>query len=572
MGLSSSVQAVILGTVALLCGVLAYVVGIRRRTTSGSLVFALLLVAAGEWGFMTALERLVIGQAAKISCAKIEYLGIMSIAPLWLMFALHYTGQDRWLTRRKLLLLWVIPVITVILAMTNEWHHLIWPNIYPSSDAPGATLTYEHGVAFWLAAIFNYTLLLAGSITLIQAIYRFPQIYHRQAAALLTGMAFPWIGNVLYLTNINPLGPFDLTPLAFSATGIVYVWTIFRGRLFDLMPIARYLLVEQMADGMIVLDARNQIADMNPSAYKMIGAGADLIGQNIDSALAEWPSLLKHLKDNQDGQTTLSLESPILRYIEVRVSKLHDQRQQFGGRLVVLRDVSERERLERERENLARTMVHDLRNPLTVILGVAEAVRETIPLTGELPGLIDIADESLQRMLTLVNTILSVSELESGAVPVEKQETRLETLTADAIRGQSPLIKRKGITLINAVPDGLPTISVDVPLMARVFQNLIDNAIKFTPSGGTIRIDARHESEARQIAVSVSDTGPGISPELRDRLFEKFSSGNIAGRGSGLGLAFCRLVVEAHGGSIHADNRVEGGTSFTFRLPLERAD
>lgn len=569
---SLNVMVLTLCTTGVLCLGLAYIVGIRRRDAPGTLSFALLLVAAGEWAFCVAGERLSPDPAAKISWAKFEYFGIMSVAPLWFTFALHYTHQDRWLTRRHRLLLWTIPVLTVGLAMTNEWHRLIWTAIYPTTSVPGSSLTYVHGIAFWIAATFNYVLLVAGSIALIWAIYRFPQVYRRQAAALLTGIAVPWMANALYLANLSPLGHMDPTPVACVLTGAVYAWTIFRWQLFSLMPIARDALVEQMADGVILLDAQNRIVDMNPCARAMLGIAADPVGQSAEALFGKWPELLKQLVDKQSAPMTLELDLSPQHNVEIRISALQGPLEQFGGRLIVLRDVSERRRLDRMRDDLTHTVVHDLRNPLNVVIGVLEALQENAPSDAQVLELTQIGNESVGRMLLLVNSILDVNQIENGTLVLVRSETRLETLVAEAVRWQNPLAKRKQIDLVNQVGEGLPSIFVDARLLGRVLQNLIDNAIKFTPSGGKIQIHAEHEVDTKQLAVSVSDTGPGIGPEFSGKLFDKYSSANVPERGSGLGLAFCRLVVEAHGGTIQAENRAGWGATLTFRLPLGKGD
>ena len=118
------------------------------------------------------------------------------------------------------------------------------------------------------------------------------------------------------------------------------------------------------------------------------------------------------------------------------------------------------------------------------------------------------------------------------------------------------------------VPAGLPVRHADRGLILRVIQNRVGNAIKFTPRAGSIRVTAAPEAAQGVVAVSVGDDGPGIAPDLRPRLFQEFVTGSLPGRGSGLGLAFCRLAVEAHGGRIRVESEPGRGTSFTFTLPV----
>jgi signal transduction histidine kinase len=131
------------------------------------------------------------------------------------------------------------------------------------------------------------------------------------------------------------------------------------------------------------------------------------------------------------------------------------------------------------------------------------------------------------------------------------------------------LARDKRLVLENCVRPDLPLVSSDVELLRRVLQNLVGNAIKFTPAGGHIAIEAHIDSTSQQyVVVSVTDDGVGISLDLQARLFQKFVSGRVRGRGTGLGLAFCRLVVEAHGGRIWVESAPGSGAAFHFTLPL----
>jgi signal transduction histidine kinase len=154
-------------------------------------------------------------------------------------------------------------------------------------------------------------------------------------------------------------------------------------------------------------------------------------------------------------------------------------------------------------------------------------------------------------------------------MPLEREPIRLDIIAAEMIEMQQVLTRDKRLALENGVPPGLPLVSVDVELLRRVLQNLIGNAIKFTPAGGQITLEAQVDTaNAQQVMVSVKDNGPGILPDLQAHLFQKFVSGRVRGRGSGLGLAFCRLVVEAHGGRIWVDSAPGNGAAFHFTLPL----
>jgi signal transduction histidine kinase len=175
-------------------------------------------------------------------------------------------------------------------------------------------------------------------------------------------------------------------------------------------------------------------------------------------------------------------------------------------------------------------------------------------------------------MLNLVRAILEISQLESRQMPLDHTLVSLADLAADVLDSQLPLAAEKGLHLESDVSPDLPPAWADAAMIERVLQNLVGNAIKFTPAGGVIRVSAAADTTDRsKLFVSVSDTGPGIPPEIQDRLFQKFVTGRQAGRGSGLGLAFCKMAVEAHGERLWVESTSESGTTFTFSLPLPPA-
>ncbi len=244
---------------------------------------------------------------------------------------------------------------------------------------------------------------------------------------------------------------------------------------------------------------------------------------------------------------------------------------QLLGRLFMMRDVTNARLLDQFRDDLTHTMVHDLRNPLT---GIHAALTLLLRGAGDslLEGqrhIISIALLSAERMVKLVNAILDTSRLETGQMPLKPVVFRFSDVVRDSAKLQKLTITQHELNFINAVPEDIPLVLADKELVERVLQNLMGNAFKFTPAGGEIAVRATVESDMPdKLCISVSDTGPGIPPEIQRNLFTKFVAGQQTERGSGLGLAFCRMVLEAHGERIWVAQTSEQGTTFTFTLPL----
>jgi signal transduction histidine kinase len=247
------------------------------------------------------------------------------------------------------------------------------------------------------------------------------------------------------------------------------------------------------------------------------------------------------------------------------------------GRLIVLRDVTEERSLEKMREDLTRTMVHDLRNPLTAIIGAIDMMEiNGDNLLPEQRRMMAIARKRTLGMIRLIKDILDVSKLESRQIPLKRGEVSLANLIDETLQAQLPLATEKNLRLDSDISAALPPVWIDSRLIERVLQNLVGNAIKFTPTGGSVRVTAKavpnvanpETGHSSQLYLTVSDSGPGISPELKSRLFQKFVTGHQTESGSGLGLAFCKLAVEAHGGQIWVESEPGQGSTFNITLPV----
>jgi signal transduction histidine kinase len=231
--------------------------------------------------------------------------------------------------------------------------------------------------------------------------------------------------------------------------------------------------------------------------------------------------------------------------------------------------------LQRLREQTTDLVVHDLRNPLHSIMGAVGMLQMILPpgLLQENRDLFNLVNNNCERMQRLVDSLLDISRMESGETELALEPVNLAQLIQAAVSRVSSTLQTRGIASSVFMPAHLPPIEIDVDMIDRVVINLLDNAIKFTPGGGQISVAA--EPHADHVAVSISDTGCGIPPEQRPHIFERFSRGTSDGprpRGFGLGLTFCRLAVEAHGGQIWVEDGEGGvGCKCIFTLPLERA-
>ena len=228
--------------------------------------------------------------------------------------------------------------------------------------------------------------------------------------------------------------------------------------------------------------------------------------------------------------------------------------------------------LEQLRSDLSVMVYHDLRGPLHNISSSLSSLGRILANHEQqaVLDLIQVGTRSARQLSRLVDSLLNIQQLEDGQAILDRQQISLHRLLADAADLVQPLVMEAQQRLSFAIADDLPPVAIDGDMILRVAINLLENAIKYTPDGGVITLGAALVHD--HIRISVTDTGPGIPAHMKDLIFEKFSrvKSNGVVKGVGLGLAFCRLAVEAHGGCIWVESEPGQGSAFHFTLPVEQ--
>ena len=347
-------------------------------------------------------------------------------------------------------------------------------------------------------------------------------------------------------------------------------------------------IIQSNRDGLIMIGSNQQIMAINQPALRLLNISeqsSDWEGRNLRQLV----NALQHSLPEAGTVVKPLLQAAISQQAEAPVAELtlgpYTVRwetlpvlvgQTWLGHLLVLQDVTEERAVAQLRTNLIRTMVHDLRNPLAVIIGTLELFLEEANDRPDMYNstLLQNATKSSRRMLKLITSILDISRLENNRMPLSMQSFNLTQLVAALCAMQMTLAHKKKIAVVNNLPETLPLVWGDQEVIGRVLQNLLDNALKFTPQNGRIQINAAPiiQNDQPVLQVTIEDTGPGIPSELEERLFEQFATGSHQAAGSGLGLAYCRMALEAHGQQIQAENDPAGGALFTFTLAIAPDD
>ncbi len=371
----------------------------RRRPAPGAAPFALLMLAVAEWSLVYALRLGSANLLAKLFWAKIRYLGIVTVPTAWLIFVLEYTDQEKWLTPRNMALLAIEPLATLLLVWTNEAHHLIWSDVRLVTSGSLLVWSATYGVGFWVHAVYTYLLLVFSTLLLAQAYVRAPRPRRGQAGILLASALVPFVGDVLSTYDLISF-PLDLTPFAFTVSGLMVVWGVSRFRLFDIVPVARNAVVDSMGDGVLVLDVRNCVLDINPAAQNITGRSAlEVVGRPIAQILADKPALVESCHGETEAHTEITTgEGKTQRSYAVHISPLYSRRKRLIGRLIVWHDITERKRAEAGLmaqkqlfENLV-AMARATAKPLSLEATLESALNMAAALTGAEQGSMFLLD------------------------------------------------------------------------------------------------------------------------------------------------------------------------------------
>jgi sigma-B regulation protein RsbU (phosphoserine phosphatase) len=368
--------ATLMGAAGLVLAALAVDVA-RRRGRRMGWSLAALLVAVAWWGIAYAFELSVDDVDVKGRWGDLKYVGVMTLAPAWLTFVLQYTGRGHLVTRRLLGLLAVAPLAMLALLAVPGTHDLV--RSYPLPHGSDEVAEVQSGPAFWVSFVYNNLMLVGATALFVVSMVRLARIYQRMAMLLLAAALLPWAANLLHNFDVGWFSQVDLTPFAFTVTGGVLVWGLFRERLVDLAPLARSAVVENMGDAVFVLDAFGRVVDVNPAGLTLAASSrAALLGRDGQQLLDATPSA--HFSPGiltlATGRAT-SADEGERRTFDIDRQPLTDASGRAAGELVVLREVTERVR---DRERLEQVLAD--RSRVAAVLQ-ASMVPSQLP---EVPG------------------------------------------------------------------------------------------------------------------------------------------------------------------------------------------
>ncbi|MBI5149355.1 MAG: PAS domain S-box protein [Candidatus Omnitrophica bacterium] len=340
-------------------------------------------------------------------------------------------------------------------------------------------------------------------------------------------------------------------------------------------------VIRSIAEGLVVVDAQGKVVMINPAAEKLLGVSRkDKIGQPISDG-AKKDQLISLSRGSSDGEDKeielISQEDETKKVLRASTAVIENENGQTIGMVSVLSDITKQKELDQLKANFVAGVSHELRTPIVAIDKSITLIleKEAGELTATQEQFLSIAQRNLKRLSDLINDLLDLSKLEAGKMELRRKPTSVNNVIQETIDTLNNWARTKTITLEKHVEDMLPEIDVDPDRVTQVLTNLIGNAVKFTPNGGKIIVEARLSDDKKNVRLMVQDNGIGIAQEHLPKLFSKFyqAGERVASdiSGTGIGLSICKEIVELHGGNIWVESEKDQGAKFIFNLPVNPA-
>lgn len=566
---------------AILFGLTLYVW--RLREAPGAIAFGWSMFAGGVWALLYALDVASVDLAGKIFWSDLRFPFMATIPVSWLIATMRFSGR-----RFKPLYaaaLFVVPAIITVLALTSSQHSLFRYNYHVKSYGQLSVLFFSKGPWFFVLQGYSYLLMFAVFIIMVLSMRGAMPLYRNRIMLMIAGISIPLVNEFLFTLGITPLDGYNMTPGLFVLTGLLVSRSLVKYRMFDIVRVARGIVVDKMSDLILVLDVKDRIVDFNKAACQTLGFKPDtVIGKPVTDVIKQWGGLALRSGERETGMAGLYADGGKGgRFFAPAISPISDAHGRSIGQLIVMRDVTDLKKAKDEAETASRAksdfianMSHEIRGPMNAIVGITGLALGT-KLTNEQRQYLDTVHSSAEEIVLLLNDLLDYSKIESRMVEIEEMDFNLAALMDTVVGTLAPQASKKGLALVSHIEAGTPVaVKGDALRLKQILWNLIGNAIKFTQYG-TIRLDIKRHGGMPEddllLIFSVSDTGMGIPADRQKAIFESYTQADSSiyrkYGGTGLGLSISRWLVEMMGGEMWVESEQGKGSVFYFTVRLK---
>jgi diguanylate cyclase (GGDEF)-like protein/PAS domain S-box-containing protein len=319
-----------------------------RRSGPGSDMLSLLLLFMTLWSGSYSTRWMNLSLGIKIFWFNLMYIGVSGLPTLFLLFVLAFTHNNAWFTKRKLTLLSIQPILSTILFWTNDYHRLFYRSLDVVQENGFLAVDFVRGPWYLMNLVYSYAIIGVAFLVLSQCALRWSPVYLNQYRLILIGSLLPWAGSAYSEFYFSEWHGLDLAPLMFGLSGIFYAFAIFHTHLMNLIPIARSHLVENMRDGVLVLDIQNRIVDINPAMENFIeGKISSYLGKNAFDVFQPWMEKADLFLEKTETRLELKVPKDPSRYLDLQITPLNDRGQLISGHLMVFRDITESKQVEK---------------------------------------------------------------------------------------------------------------------------------------------------------------------------------------------------------------------------------
>ena len=568
--------------------VIAFVVGWlaqRRISVVGAKELSILTYLVSFCAFILCFESASTSPTVKILLTKVSYLSVVLIPVFYLLFVLRFTKLSRFKDIKQGWLLFVIPILTFLLAFTNEYHHWVWSSFSPIAPKTNI-MTYHHGFWFWIGyTLYSYVLLLASTHFLFEFLRnnRHRKTYTLQGWLVAFAGLCPWATSFFYIFGLNPVEGLDITPISTALCSILLSWSILKSTFLNLVPVARETLVETLPIGILALDDQNRIQDINQKGLSFLGITSDdILGMTIAQVV---PLGLNFLTALQSDESPLNVNVSVGGSSKSYRIVKKELKNNVGSRLVTIFDITEEvihqeeliqarkkaEENDKLKSAFLSNLSHEIRTPLNGIMGFVSILQSERITETERMEYLDIVWKSSDRLLKTMVDIIDISKIESGQLDVSYSDVDLQGLLNGLYDFFKPEANQRNLELsfVNHLDLDKNIIRTDQVKLFSILTNLIKNALKFTNKGF---VKCETFLEGHEWCIRVSDSGIGLSADQLDLIFQRFvqvdTSRTRRFEGSGLGLSITKAYTEVLNGKISVASQLNVGSTFTVRLPL----